>query len=210
MATPISLKEIEKKTYTDFFKDGLYEILFAHIMLTGMLSSILNENGVSDIIRASIYVPVMFLGILIVYLGKRHITTPRLGTVKFATERKRKIRKLHIITFIFVALTFYLAVSAMTANLNRNLPVSFLIPLFLFSFFAIAAWYKDYPRLYIIGFFYAISEVIYVFLENKGIVMGRGLLAYGVPGLMILIMGILSLFKFLKKYPKIEIGAPNE
>lgn len=210
MKNKINLKEIEKRAYTSFFEDGIYELLFAHFLLVGMFSSTLREMGVADLIRVSIYVPIMFLGVLIVYFGKKYITTPRLGTVKFGIERKKKIKKLHVFIFTLVVLSISIAVFAMAGQLNKNLPMSLIVSLILISFFAIAAWYQDYPRFLIIGLIYASTEWIYVFLESKGIILGRGALAYGIPGLIILISGMLTLLKFLKKYPKIKFEESNE
>jgi len=209
MTEQINLKEIEKKAYTSFFEDGLYEIIFAHFMLVGFLSSTLSETGVSDIIRISIYVPIMFLGILIVYFGKKYITIPRLGIAKFRDDRIKRINKLHVYIIAFVVVSVSIAVASMTGNLNKNIPMTIIIPIILFSFFAIAAWYQNYPRFLITGLLYASSELIYVFVESKGVVLGKGLLAYGVPGVIILVIGINSLFKFLQKYPKVKVEVSN-
>jgi hypothetical protein len=210
MENKINLKEIEKSAYTSFLEDGLYELVFAYLLLIGMLSSTLREAGVSDLIRVSIYVPIMFLGILIIYFGKKYITVPRLGTVKFGAERKKRIKKLGVFIFTIVVISVSIAVSAMTGHLNKNLPMSVIIPIILVLFFAIIAWYQDYPRFLIIGLLYASTELIYIVAESKGIVLGRGALAYGVPGLIILTLGIHSLLKFLKKYPKVKFEESNE
>jgi len=201
----INLKEIEKNAYISFFKDGLYEILIGYILLISVLSSTLRELGLSDIVRISIYVPLMFLGVFIVYFGKKNITIPRLGLVKFNTERKKNITKLRITVFTLVTISISIAVVAMTGNLNINTPMIVLMPAIMFLFFAASAYYQDYPRFLIIGLLVASSELIYVFIESKGIFLGRGVLAYGIPGSIILIIGIYSLYNFIHKYPKPEL-----
>lgn len=205
----INLNEIEKKAWTSYFKDGLYEIVMAHILLVGMLSSTLTEFGVADIIRISIYIPIMFLGVFFVYFGKKYITTPRLGKVKFKSDRRKNISKLRIAIFTFVILSISIAIAAMTDNLNKSLPMSIIVPSLMFLFFAVAAYYQDYPRFLISGFVFALSEIIYIYVESKGIITGRGVLSYGIPGVCILILGLYSLYKFLKKYPKPESEVPH-
>ena len=81
MDQKINLKELERKAFISYHQDGLVDIGLGLIMLVSVLSSTLHEMGTSDSIRQVIYIPLMLLCPLIIYLGKKYITTPRLGYV---------------------------------------------------------------------------------------------------------------------------------
>jgi len=209
----IDLKKIERKAFLTYHKDGLLDIVLGFILMVGVLSSTLLEMGVSDAIRISIYVPLMIVGpVFFMVYGKRKITIPRLGYVKFGEKRKRNRKKL-IIAIILINLFIFIALFATITNkldqistvigINTVVWMAVLIFCFVFSVFFVFAYLHDNPRLYITGFLMAITEPIYTSLEIFTSIRFKALIAYGIPGILLLTLGFFAFLQFLKKYPKV-------
>ena len=103
MAENVDLKSLERKAYRSIFEDGVWDLFIGLIILSlgfsTFLSSILNLNELWFAI-----IPTLILNIiafLIFFLGKKFITIPRLGIVKFGQKRKSKQQKLKLFLFIF-------------------------------------------------------------------------------------------------------------
>ncbi|MFW9773469.1 MAG: hypothetical protein ACFFBY_10940 [Promethearchaeota archaeon] len=203
----IDLKALERKVYRSFFEDGFWDIFI------GML--ILGFGFSWTRIFFEIFEPLDLMIILLIwntatfliyYLGKKFITTPRLGIVKFGEKRKTRQRHLKIFLlinvlfgFIVFILTFFgllefLAIGGSLTPLLIGL-TSFTIP------FSIIAYFLGFNRLYIYsiiaGFSFFISDLIYHFLGSPL----DSILGFGVPGGIIVTIGIVFLSKFLRRYP---------
>ena len=208
MSDKLSLKDIEKKSFTSYLQDGLIELLLSYILMISVLSSILMDMGVSDSIRIPIYLPLMILiPAPALYLCKIYITVTRLCNVKFGAKRKRDSKQflifaIFINTFLIIAL-----LATVTNKLDRitaflgHLGFPLVIFCFVFSIFAFLVYLFDIPRFYIIGTLMGISQTIHTGLREYTTFKYDGMIAYGVPALILLIMGIVLLNRFMKKYP---------
>jgi hypothetical protein len=85
MSQKINLKEIERKSWTSYFQDGFYDIFMGLLMLGMGLILLFDANDW--------YIAVIWLGLLILIIGRRLITIPRVGRVKFGPERRIKQKK---------------------------------------------------------------------------------------------------------------------
>jgi len=77
------LKALERRVWSRFFRDGFWEIFFG-MMFVGM--------GLRELADNIMFTFLIFMGILVMIFGKRFITTPRMGLVRF-NERRRTRRK---------------------------------------------------------------------------------------------------------------------
>lgn len=201
MMQNIDLKKLERKAWTTYFQDGLIDIVFGFILLVSILSSTLSAMGVPDVVRISIYVPLMFLCPVIYVAGKKYVTIPRLGLVKFGSERKARSKKMilgliitQLVLLTILILTFLKAVALGFLG-------SVIVTLNILVALSLLAYYLDYPRMYIIAVLFAMSEPTYYYLQHYTNVTYIGMIAYGVPASIILIMGIVVFYRFLRKYP---------
>lgn len=206
----IDLKALEKKVYRSFFEDGFWDIFIGMLILGFSFSwtRILFEIfGPLDLmIMILIWNTITFL---IFFLGKKFITAPRMGIVKYGEKRKARQKRLKIFLLVNVLfgvtvfiLTFFglfefLAIAGSLTPLLIGL-ISFTIP------FSIVAYFLGFNRLYIYslmaGFSFFVSDIVSQFLESPL----DSIIGFGVPGGIIVIIGIVYLLRFLQKYPKPE------
>ncbi len=204
----LDLKSIEKKVYRSFFEDGFWDIFIGMLLLgfslgwTRIIFDIMEPLYI--LIISIIWNTITFL---IYYLGKKFITIPRIGIVKFGQKRKARQKKLKIFLLINVLfgcvvfiLTFFglLEILAIGGSLTP-----LLIGLISYTFpFTIIAYFLQFNRLYIYalmgGFSFFISDVIYSILGSPL----DSIIGFGIPGGIIVAVGLIFLIKFLRKYPK--------
>ena len=193
MSQNIDLGELEKQLRQVVHKDGLLEIVIGFLLLVGALSSTMSEIGVSDGVRVSIYVPLMLSGTLIVVFGKRYITNPRLGLVKFGPVDKPYLWMM--IAFLGVSI-FMLILGAIYSEL-----MTWSMFLFLLATFSFLAYSLDHPRFYLIGMIFASTEPIYVFCMDNPDITYAGFVAFGIPGILVISIGAVALYRFMQEYP---------
>jgi len=202
MTEQINLKEIEKKAWTSYFQDGLWDILLGLILLNFGIAPFIEEiTGVNYLVG---YIIILFLAEIIFFAGKKYITIPRMGKVKFSNIRRTKRLKVSIVLGISVLLGFIIFLLTVT----KNIPVISEIPLGALVFginaiivFSAMAYLLDFPRLYLYGIFFAASIVLVEFSYNYVGANYDNLIGFGLFGGIITIIGLAYLYRFLKKYP---------
>lgn len=206
----LDIKSLEKKVYRSFFEDGFWDIF------TGML--ILGFSISWTRIFFDIFEPLDLMIILIIwntitflvyYLGKKFITTPRIGIVKFG--EKRKVRQKHLKIFLLVNVLFLVIVFFLTffgllefLSIGGSL-IPLLIGLMTFTIpFTIIAYFLGFNRLYIYslmgGLSFFISDLIFPIVGSPL----DSIIGFGVPGGIMVVTGIIYLKNFLHKYPKAD------
>ena len=208
MTESIDLKSLEKKAYRAVFDDGLWDMFIGLLILNLALGPLLNL--LFDWSKfLSIIIPSLgwnIVALLIFILGKKYITTPRVGYVKFGPKRKSKELKLKIfliILFVFNLILFILpTLGIINYRQIQPLLINLLLGFGIFTFpFFVIAYFLDYTRLY----FYAFSVGIGFFLTDLLTpIVGDPLdsvIVFGVIGVIIVIIGLYFFIYFLKKYP---------
>ena len=208
MSEEIDLKKLEKKTWKSTYEDGLWDVYFGFLIFGFALVFIAEYLGIPEpfglmIILSSLYI----IPILLLILGKKYITQKRIGYAKFGTRRKRtKVRLFYfLIANVIISIIFAIFTPLGIFGL---LPLEgIIVPLFIgFVFIAfplcILAYFLEYTRLYIYsivyGFGFTFSELIYPLVGTPLDLF----LSFGLPGILIALIGVYYFTNFLRKYPK--------
>lgn len=190
MSRMIDLKGAERRAWTFYFQDGLWDI-FLGLMFVGAGLRTLTDNLWFYLLVAA--------GVLTLILGKRWITLPRLGAITFSPQRKARlavIRVAALIALIFTAVIFIMVVSG--ADLSA-LPIGWFFVFLVPAVFLLMAYMMDFKRLYgytlLIAAFMVITEIY-----------GDPLAAWAqiIAGLVPLLTGLGLLVRFLRRYPALD------
>lgn len=211
MSQNIDLKPIEKKIYTSFHQDGLIDLFLCFIMLVSILSSTLDASGVADSIRIAIYTPlIVILGPVLYILGKRYITFPRMGYVKLGSKQKRK-RRIIIFSIITVVLLTLVIMTIILVNkagkadsffgIKTEFWSSAVVTMIIIGIFSIIAFVLMTPRFYLLGLIVGMSEPLYLLLKHFTQIKYVGVIAYGIPAVLLFILGTVVIKRFVNKYP---------
>jgi len=219
MSQKIDLKAIEKKVFTSFHQDGLIDLFLGFIMLISILSSTLDASGVPDSVRIIIYLPLMVvLGPVLYMLGKRYITFPRMGFVKLGSkqQQKKRIVIFSIITAVLITLVILTIILGNKAGklgsifgVKAEFWSSAIVTFIIIGIFAIIALVLMTPRFYLLGFIVGMSEPLYMLLKHFTHIKYIGVIAYGIPAMLLIILGTVVLKRFMKKYPLTKVDDVN-
>ncbi len=217
MSTELNLKEIELKAFLSTYQDGLWDLYWG--LIVACMSIFIYHP-------ASGYGPRNFILLLAVFVvafglffaGKRFITLPRMGQVRFGAIRKRKARTLAIILGVFILLQVGLVgVTTLgwgnpgaSEKLNHpllegpsTLPVVAAIGSLMVGISMIViAHFSDFLRGYYIAILMALAVFLMIYLNQP--------LYPVILGGVIILPGLVLFIRFLKAYPLRKEGTPNE
>jgi hypothetical protein len=205
--TAFNLTEVEKKAYRSTFQDGLWDIFLGSLLLVLSFSALLSNIGAAEKLQIGILIVLQVTLVLAFIIGKKHITIPRLGFVKFGPARKRRITKSRIVLLVsvFTGFIVFLIASLIIQGNQVDRP-----KLLLFApaawvansiiVFSLLAYYLNFARLYIYGVLFALPVPLDVMIKQfTGLNLSP--IAFAVPGLTMLAVGTVLLVRFLHVYP---------
>ncbi len=200
----IDLKSVESKAWRATFDDGLWDMALGLFMLALMTVKVLVHYPLSDGLRMSIFVGLELAAIFTVTAGKVMFTIPRIGQVKFGAKRGAGLVKVALVaaaaTIIGAGLWKVMESSQDQALIiKRAMPAVWAAAAMVT--FGLSAYLLEYRRLYFIGFLYAATVPALRFLEMVYSPVTAALMAFGVPALIILIMGEMAFVSFLRSTP---------
>jgi hypothetical protein len=202
----INLKELERKAWTSYFQDGLWDIYLGLLLLAMAVSALLSDVGFSESLGMTVLIGLQGLAVLVLWVGKKLITVPRMGRVRFGPKRKAKLSWVRVILFISVLVGAGVFVAALAMRTNRPewLNGTFVFPaawmVNALVVFSLGAYFLDFSRLYLIGVMYALPVPLDILLDElAGIDLS--FIAFGVPAMVILIIGLVVFTRFLRDYP---------
>jgi hypothetical protein len=196
MSQPIDLKELERRAFRSTFQDGLWDIYLGLLFLAFGFGPIYEWLGFSETTQDLCHLVYVIVTFMIFLLGKRYITVPRLGWVKFGPARKRKIIKTRLVLAVSVLLGLILWALFASGN-----PIGLPLVLVIFSaniliVMGAMAYFLDFERLYIYAVAWALSLPVGELLDLK-----EETAVFWVTAGSVVVMGIVLFMRFLRDYP---------
>ena len=196
MSQMINLQDVERRAWTLYFQDGLWDIFFGLLFLGGGLRALTGNLWYYLLVAA---------GVLVLILGKRWITLPRLGQINYSQKRKARTNVVRIVALaamIFTAVVFVIGVnSAETSDFPVGWVFVFMVP----GVLILMAYMMDFKRLY--GYAVLVAGFM-VITELYGDPMAAWAQIFA--GLVPLTVGIILLVRFLREFPVVDEEALAE
>lgn len=194
MEQRINLKQLEKNAAAGIFQTGLVEIEIGLIFIVSSLA--MTFDDISYYLDLFYIVPIVFI-----VLAVKYVASPRMGVVNFAKRRvkRNRIMSFVITTFlvVMVSLTFFGNSNVISEFINARWIISGII----FMICIAVAYFLSFDRMYFYAFLlvgvFNLSEEI---REHPGVISEGGY-AYLLASIILIVVGLVYLIKFLKKYP---------
>ncbi len=198
MVEDISLKEIQRKVYMSFFQDGLWDILLGLFML-GWGLAILTDLA---------FLPgVTFIGLYFAVWGvKKRLTYPRIGYARFSATSRRRITAKFVIGGVAVLLVGVMVAVLWGIGARPQWLADYFPLIFngmLAAIVCFIAYWARVNRFYLYAALVFLGAVFHLWL---GVRWEFGFIGAG--GIIVLI-GLVILITFLRKYPKMVEEAQN-
>jgi hypothetical protein len=208
MSQEINLKELERKAFRSTYQDGLWDLYFGLIVICMSIFIYRPASGYSP---RNIFLSTgaMVVAYSLFSLGKKFITMPRMGQVKFGPQRKNRNRTLGIVLGVVVLIQVaFIGFQVMAWNnpglsikLNELLPessaslllVASVGALFVCPGMILIAFFLDFTRGYFIAIMFTLAVFLMIYLNQP---------IYPILiGIVIALPGAVLLVRFLQKYP---------
>jgi hypothetical protein len=95
----IRVKEAQQKAWRSVFQDGLWDIYLGLLLLTMGIGDLLDNMDLTKTRYYTIFFGIYAVSLLLLWAGKRFITLPRLGRVKFGPAGKTRRNKVRLLLF---------------------------------------------------------------------------------------------------------------
>ncbi len=216
MSASVDLKDIERKAWRSFFHDGLWDMFLGLLLLNMGLGVALTSTDLSVswiLVLELVFVSVVLLGF---WAGKKFITTPRIGLVKFGPQRQARVKNLRAVLFMSALLGAVVFVIGLGTSQNwlPEAVAAIPIPAYVWTVqcivvFGLGAYFLDVPRFYAYGVLYAIPFPLAIALVDIAGPAAFGF-AFGVPAGIMVLIGAVLFVRFLRNYPALPEGVPAE
>ena len=212
MVQDMDLKKIERRVWMRYFQDGLWDIYFGLMFLGFALASVFDDIGEGFAIL--IYLGIFSVAYAVFWLGKRLITFPRIGRVKFGLAvKKRRIRASVVLAVsvltgaaLYTPIAFdYSVMEWVRASYGAPIAANFVIV------FSALAYFLRFPRLYVYGLLLGAAIPTIDLLRERTDIPFPALVAFGAAGGVVLLVGLVVLARFLHANPRpaVEVSDGN-
>ena len=209
MLPSLNLKEIERKAFRSVHQDGLWDIYIGGIVMsmTVFASPDDGENFTSQ--RLVLYMLGMLVFGMIFWGGKKFLTVPRLGQVKFGAQRRQRSLTMAITLagIVLLQVLFVTGTALMRSHPDwgRQLGLGLSDPdygrllvaaigaLFVGPSMLLIAFFTDFPRGYYIAFMLSLAVFALVWFGEAVYLIAASLL--------IIIPGVVLFVRFLRSHP---------
>jgi hypothetical protein len=202
MSEQLSLKETERKVFTSNFQDGLTDIFLGFCVLVFAVGPFITPY-LGDFLGTAVFVPFWALLFLLLWMIRKRVTQPRLGTVTFGPWRKARLFKFNRLMLLFCSIALILG--AFSAINFEDLPGwthTARFSLVVLIGFTVAAYFLDFKRLYAYGVMIAAAPLIGEFLYREFQFSHHGFpVTFGITAGVIILTGLYRLMAFLKNHP---------
>ncbi len=216
MVTQLDLKEMERRAFRSTYQDGLWDIYTGGTVAGFALLAGIPEGNAFPLRRYLLFFAVIGLSYLAFWAGKKYITLPRLGSVKFGAERQKRKRTLGIILAVIVVIQVLVVLLSILLwakpELAGGIPwlsgdrratdllVASLGALFVGPSLALMAYFNDFPRGYYTALVMSAAVFLLIWFDQPAYLM--------LAAALILIPGLVLFVRFLRQHPRppAEVG----
>jgi hypothetical protein len=208
MATGLTdLKALERDAFRKFYDDGVFDCYVGIMLITMGVAAVfadqMNNEGLSMLLTLGLAIAVT----VPLLLWRRHLLRSRLGEFKPGPARRRKISKTRLVllgSVLLGVLAFVVATIAYRSDSSVDV-IGLVIPLLWLLnsmvVFGGMAYLLDVPRFYAHGVIIGFAMPILIWPDVLWDTKVEPWLAFGLPGLIVVVVGLYKLAGFLRSYP---------
>jgi MFS family permease len=202
MTEKLDLKNAERKVFRAASHDGLWDIVIAGFALEFAVAPLLSP-ALGDFWSSAIFVPFLIILLLVIWFVRKYVVKPRTGIVKFGKQRIGRLKKFTLVMLIVNVLALILGfIAAFYFHALSGQMIAIIFGLILLVGFSIAAYFLDYPRLYVYGLLVGIAPFVGEWLYSNHGASHHGFpITFGFISGVTFLAGVITFVRFLRKNP---------
>jgi hypothetical protein len=215
MESTLDLQLLEKRAYRSTQQTGVLEVYIGVLLIAvaGFMTLLDYEVGYGWAL--GIYTAVV-VGVAVAHKWlNRYVRARYVGTAQFGATRKRKVRKVHLVMLgsflagvtLFFATLYFMKNPGMPFNIPMVISAAWSLNVLIV--FGALGYFLDNPRFFMYGMILAVTVPLDLGLREFAHVKASWL-AYGIPGLFLVITGARMMRDLLRRNPAYDMGQSDD
>ena len=202
MSEKISLRKSEAKVFQSTFQDGLWDIFIGCYLLQFVFAIYLSPY-LGDFWSTAVFLPIVGLLFLGLWLIKKYVVKPRIGSVKYGSWRKTRMFRFNLLMLVFLVLALVFGfLSFVEFSSIPEWMVAARFSLTILIFFSLIAYFLNYTRMYAYGILVSLAPIVGEWLHvNMGASHHGWPITFGICAGIMITTGITLFVKFLRSHP---------
>lgn len=212
MTGPTDLKLLERDAFRKFYEDGLLDVFFGLMLVTMSIGALVTDWFGSEAAGMLGMLGIAVLLVTVFKVARHRLLRARLGEFKPGPERRRRVSATRLVLLASV-LVGVVAFAVGTMAYAGGIPlasIGVLLPLLWFANAVVVmgamAYFLDVPRFALYGVLFGIAMPLLIWPDVLWGISVPVWVAYGIPGAAIVVIGLFTLRRFLRRYPPLPSG----
>jgi hypothetical protein len=207
MANLSDLKALERDAFRKFYEDGLFDVFLGLMLATMAIGAVVSDWLGSEGAGMLAMLGISVVLVVLLHAGRRRFLLARLGSFRPGPDRRRKISATRLALLGSVVAGVVVSALAAAAYGDDVSIASFevVMPLLWFLNAVVVmgamAHFLDVLRFYLYGVLFGLAMPLLVWPD---VLWGLSIppwVAFGAPGVAIVVVGLFTLRRFLRQYP---------
>jgi hypothetical protein len=205
------LTNLEKQAFRRFYEDGLFDIFLGLMLGTMAIGALVTDWSGSEVSGMLVMFGIALVGVVSLMQVRRRLLSSRLGEFKPGPARQRRIHitRLALLGSVVIGVILFGVVAAGDTSI---VSLEVLMPLVWFLNAVIVlgamAYFLDVPRFYLYGFLFGLAMPVLVWPDVLWDYRVVPWIAFGVPAVIVVAIGVFKLTRFLRDYPVRSTAEP--
>jgi hypothetical protein len=202
------LKALERRTFRTVTDDGLWDVLIAGVFSMLAIAPLLS-GSLGDLWSSAIFAPVWLATYLVIRAVRKHVVIPRIGTVRFGEDRKRRLRRFSVVMLVVNVVAALLGLAA-ALGVQRgwvdlggdSIGYPLTLGIVILVGFSVGAYAASIPRYYLYGLMLAGAPLLGEWLWRNDLATHHGYpIVFGAAAVIMLVTGITRFVTHLRSRP---------
>ena len=202
------LKSLERTAFRKFYDDGILDMYLGAMLIVMGLSALIADRVASEGMSMLIMLGLALIVTIPLLIVRRRLLRARLGTFVPGPARKRRIQGTRLVLLASVAVGVVMfGVGTAIGDSSVDTFAALLPVIWFFNsaiVFGAGAYFLDVPRFYLIGVIYGMAMPLLIWPDLLWDFRVAPWIAFGLPGAVVLAIGVDRLIRFLRDYPATE------
>ncbi len=207
------LGTLERDAFRKFYDDGVFDIYVGAMLITMGVAAIFADRLSNELQSGLLTLGLALVVTVPLLLWRRHLLRSRLGDFKPGPARRRKIAvtRLVLLGSVLVGLVAFI-VATIAYRSDADIDAAGLIVPLLWMLnslivFGAMAYLLEVPRFYAHAVIISFAMPLLIWPDMLWDTKVAPWLAFGLPGLIVALIGLRKLVEFLQTYPVLETEA---